>query len=250
MKVLASDFDGTLFFKDETPTIRKKDIEAIKKFQAAGNKFGICTGRHLRGILDVTKNKIDFDFYILNSGCIILDHDCNPIYERWIDYSDAIQVFEKYPDESITVVGKNQYIYAYKMNSLWKSNMLKEIESFDQIDDQQIIGFSLHVDSEQKARKITHDINIMDLPIIAYQNRSDVDCIYRECSKGTGIDKIKEYYVVEDQEMCCIGDNYNDIPMLEASPNSFTFNNSPEELRKIVPYTVDSLCECIDQIME
>ena len=101
MKVLASDFDGTLFFKDETPTIREKDIEAIKKFQAAGNKFGICTGRHLRGILDVTKNKIDFDFYILNSGCIILDHDCNPIYERWIDYSDAIQVFEKYPEESI-----------------------------------------------------------------------------------------------------------------------------------------------------
>ena len=39
-KILFSDFDGTLFFKEG---FHQEDIEAIKTFQSKGNKFALCT---------------------------------------------------------------------------------------------------------------------------------------------------------------------------------------------------------------
>lgn len=51
MKILASDFDNTLFFRDFRNDgegyIKKTDIEKIEDFQGKGNFFGLCTGRAL-----------------------------------------------------------------------------------------------------------------------------------------------------------------------------------------------------------
>ena len=41
MKLLASDLDGTLFFKHLEKGYKESDIEAIKKFQKEGNLFVI-----------------------------------------------------------------------------------------------------------------------------------------------------------------------------------------------------------------
>ena len=74
MKVLASDFDGTILFKY---FFKIKDIFAIKKFQKNGHLIGLCTGRPLNGVLKYTKNIILFDFYILSTGSVILDKEFN-----------------------------------------------------------------------------------------------------------------------------------------------------------------------------
>ena len=66
MKILASDFDNTLFFRDG---VHKQDVEAIRTFQKQGHLFGLCTGRQLEGIKypfggnrDYPLTDIDFDF--------------------------------------------------------------------------------------------------------------------------------------------------------------------------------------------
>ena len=48
MKVLASDFDLTLYVNDLE--IVKKNVEAIRRFMKQGNLFGIVTGRNYSGI--------------------------------------------------------------------------------------------------------------------------------------------------------------------------------------------------------
>lgn len=48
MKILASDFDNTLYFHN---SMKENDLKAIKKFQEKGNLFGICTGREINGII-------------------------------------------------------------------------------------------------------------------------------------------------------------------------------------------------------
>ena len=42
MKIIASDYDGTINYQGR---ISNEDKEAIRKFRQAGNKFGIVTGR-------------------------------------------------------------------------------------------------------------------------------------------------------------------------------------------------------------
>ena len=75
MKILASDFDNTLFFSDG---VHKEDVEAIRTFQKQGNLFGLCTGRQLEGIKypfggnrEHPLTDIDFDFYITLSLSLI-----------------------------------------------------------------------------------------------------------------------------------------------------------------------------------
>ena len=94
MKALASDFDRTLFFYDESGSYyRLEDVQAIKHFQSLGNLFGVCTGRSYKGIEDFNPHQIDYDFYILCSGAKILDKEGNLIYQKFID--KKIDIFKK-----------------------------------------------------------------------------------------------------------------------------------------------------------
>ena len=61
MKVLASDYDGTLLFNEK---FKEGDLKKIKEFQKAGNLFGLCSGRPFKGIYEFCKPYIDFDFYM------------------------------------------------------------------------------------------------------------------------------------------------------------------------------------------
>ena len=69
MKVLASDYDGTLLFNEK---FKEGDLKKIKEFQKAGNLFGLCSGRPFKGIYEFCKPYIDFDFYILCTGALVL----------------------------------------------------------------------------------------------------------------------------------------------------------------------------------
>ena len=84
MKALACDFDGTLFFSDNSPEISFTDIDAIKSFQSKGNLFGFCTGRTIEGILEHTDGLLQADFYITNSGACILNKDFDVLFEKII----------------------------------------------------------------------------------------------------------------------------------------------------------------------
>ena len=53
MKVLASDYDGTLLFNEK---FKEGDLKKIKEFQKAGNLFGLCSGRPFKGIYEFCKH--------------------------------------------------------------------------------------------------------------------------------------------------------------------------------------------------
>ena len=48
MKVLASDYDGTLLFNEQ---FKEGDLKKIKEFQKAGNLFGLCSGRDRKSVV-------------------------------------------------------------------------------------------------------------------------------------------------------------------------------------------------------
>ena len=99
MKILASDFDNTLFFRDFRNDgegyIKKTDIEKIEDFQAKGNLFGLCTGRALFDVFFDAKDIISFDFYILASGAVILDKDYKTLHKAVIPFSTIKDIYKQ-----------------------------------------------------------------------------------------------------------------------------------------------------------
>ena len=103
MLVLASDFDGTW---KQNGIVSDEDIQAILQFQAAGNQFGIITGRSvgmIRGELE--EFKVPFDFLICNNGAVIADQNYCMVQRIDPDFEDAKENTPTYIEEVMTALG-------------------------------------------------------------------------------------------------------------------------------------------------
>ena len=78
-KIIATDYDGTLTIDGIPPRV----IEAIEKFRAEGNLFGVVTGRDKIGSYKAfAKDKrFGFDFILALNGAMAMDADGNVLYE-------------------------------------------------------------------------------------------------------------------------------------------------------------------------
>ena len=93
MKVLASDYDGTLLFNEK---FKEGDLKKIKEFQKVGNLFGLCSGRPFKGIYEFCKPYIDFDFYILCTGALVLNKEREVIYKSTISKHLLHKFYDRY----------------------------------------------------------------------------------------------------------------------------------------------------------
>ena len=96
MKLLVSDYDGTIKPYDKNPNfieklIFKENIKSINDFMK-NNKFVIATGRNTKSISDETeKYEIKYDYLISYNGRVIVDNNNNvinvpgcPIHPIWL----------------------------------------------------------------------------------------------------------------------------------------------------------------------
>lgn len=243
MKVLASDFDGTLIFNDK---FRKKDLEKIKEFQKAGNLVGLCSGRPFKGVYEFCKKYVDLDFYILCTGALVLDKDGNELFKSTITKQSLENYFNRYQDKYEIYIQANKQIYTYDKKDM-DSMVRTVITSLNEVEGD-IYGISMNAISDENARKVCLDIEENFPELATHQNKEYIDVTAKGCSKGLGINKLKEILNIE--EIAGIGDSYNDIPMLETVDTSFTFPTSPDSLTSIVDYVVDSVAQAIDILNE
>jgi len=90
VKLLISDYDGTIKTFDNNPNlfekyIFNKNIKEINNF-IKKNKFVIATGRNTESIYEETKKyKILYDYLISYNGRVIVDKYCNVLNAQYID---------------------------------------------------------------------------------------------------------------------------------------------------------------------
>lgn len=248
LKILASDYDGTLFFHDENPPYRINDLEKIAEFQKQGNLFGMCTGRPLNGILPFIPGNLQLDFYILNSGAVVLNKDKEEIFKKAIPFETLKEMMARFPDFAYFIMTEDKmYVREFKEDMTANDN-LRLFKTADDLANHEILGISFHIDDENEIPDILASLAHFET-LSVYQNRNDIDCVASNCSKGSGIKALQKHYGLTDQQVACIGDSFNDLPMLESVENSFTFHASPEAVKAKAKYLVNSLAQCLTFLM-
>lgn len=242
MKALASDFDGTLFFLEEGG-FREDDLKAIKKFQKEGHLFGICTGRPLEGTTALTKDIIDFDYYIVSSGAMILDKNYRVLYKNCMSRDIMTDIYNHYKDEVNVFIQANHSVYAFDVTEMDLPQI--HISSLDEIEGDNIFGVSINAINEENAHRICQEIKRL-FDVDAFQNKEFIDVVPKNCSKGLAIQKAKE--LLNINIIAGIGDNYNDLPMLEMADYSFTFHESPNLVKEKANSIVSSVKEAIQEL--
>ena len=246
-KVFASDFDGTLYFYKADVKLPPENVEMIRRYQNAGHIFGLCTGRQVGGLTPFITGFVAPDFFITSSGANIVDHDYRPIRKLGVDRAaaDAI-VRELLPrgyrltldvEGDICVFAKMDYPGKYYI-----------ITGVDDAPRGLIHQVSVHTESLEDAAAVSASINERYGEFVeAFQNVIEVDVAPRGCSKGKGVEFLREYMRKQYGEIRLygIGDSINDLPLLEASDVSYTFHYAPEQVQRKATKVVDNICDAL-----
>ncbi|WP_308655126.1 HAD-IIB family hydrolase [uncultured Anaerococcus sp.] len=228
MKLIASDFDGTIFIDEK---IKTEDIKAIRDFQDKGNLFGIVTGRTYHSLFVLIEGKIDPDFVIANNGSHIFvknGKDMTEILKYSLDKDKIREVIDFYGRKYPTRIFTDEDRAVDKMADLREG--------------EEILSLAIYSD------------HILENPFQEdfsfHKSIGVTDVINSAVSKQTGIEFIKDFYGF-DKEIIAIGDDFNDIKFLEQTSLSFSLNYVEEkEVLDAVNFTVEGIRELIENIDE
>ena len=220
MKILGSDYDGTL----NRNGIDEKTRAAIAAFRASGNKFGIVTGRgHPSILFELERNDFyEYDFLVCNTGSAVYSEDklisssyadgavLPDLYEFikemggrhmaiGLDEQHHFVIFGRQSDKKEGREDNEVYITPENLSTFGKFNQVDT--SFDAQDEY----------AAEFARQVNERFNGK---LSASSNGFCVDIVASGVSKESGIYKyIAEVGGVKEKTLT-LGDNFNDISML------------------------------------
>ena len=194
MKILASDFDNTIYFPEDE-TLTNKNVSAIKKFITHGNIFCIITGRNytdLKALLD--KYNIPYSYLVCEDGAKIFNN---------MDYC----IDTTYLDEDI-INNTKEILEDIKCNCYLddgynKTEYLKDVVKI-------VVKCKDKEEKERIVKIIKEKVNVH-----IYASRYHVNIINKIVNKNYALNKLMK---LEDlkSKVYVIGDNDNDYEMLKS----------------------------------
>ena len=253
-KVFASDFDGTLYFYKAAPErkLPPENVAKVKEYQAAGHLFGLCTGRQVGGLTPFITGFIEPDFYITSSGANIVDRNFQPILKRGVDPEIAQALIDELNPRGfrLTLDVEGDICVFSKMDYPGKYYVISGVNDAPKGLIHQV---SVHTESLEDAAFYAKQINErFGDKVQAFQNVIEIDIAPKGCSKGKGVEFLKEYMKEQwgDVILYGIGDSINDLPLIEASDVSYTFPYAPKEVQEKATKVVETIVDALEDSME
>lgn len=271
IKLFAMDLDGTSL--DNNSILRKETIDALKKLDKNGIKFVFTSGRAMpsvRYLMSLTG--IDNPF-VTNNGALAMINKEKSIYTKGIEdkkIKDLINFSENNelsyqfydvdtyysnrirPERFNHLKKDSQYGMNYQVNFSFSTNPLKELNNRKNT----ALKFQIFPDIEKKEEKIMVLEKVKELDLYATSsNEKVIEIMEKNVNKFNGISEIGSFLGINKNEIAAIGDQDNDIPMLENSILSFAMGNSIEKVKEVCDYTVSTnenfgLVEAINIVLE
>ena len=247
MKILGSDYDGTL----TAGGIGEEKLRMIQDWRRAGHKFGIVSGRG-SGFLKELKQtlpSLELDFFAACNGGYITDGEgalwyraeCKDVSVRdfcadllvWgcpyahvmgDRYACAVTDREKRPrgaseDKSFPPDGLPYFDYITQV-----SVRLPSVEEASAV-----------------AERVRADYGTRLTPLL---NGKSVDIVPCGVNKAEGLFRVMEHYGAAHGDVIAVGDNVNDADMIRAF-RSYAMANGVEEIKALADETVADVTDLI-----
>lgn len=242
IKMLIFDVDGTLYDLDDH-CVYPSTIEAIKQAKQAGYLFTIASGRCHYAINQALLN-LQPDYILGISGAVLANNKqevikCVNLNPSTIN--DLIIFAKKHEAGLVLKCLDKMYFYFHEEKIDWlegqkqsdlPSYIFHSHPSADIHLHQPVQGGCIHlapalIEEFMKAHN--------DIDFIQYSD-DGFDFVAKDCNKGVGVEMLADYLHLSLDEICCIGDNLNDIPMFNKAGFSIAMGNGVDELKKIADY--------------
>ena len=231
MKLIASDFDGTVY---KGGRISERDIVAIERWQAEGNAFGIVTGRGRDILARARELGVTLDYAVALNGAQIIDRDGTILHEEVFDLSWEERYFNfvnQFPqkEEGVAIYAKRDPDGPDSKDNIYG-----------------IAQLSLVMNSPEEATRMTDLLNEkFGDELISFANWSCINTVRRGVSKATGIAAYARLIGAAFEDIYAVGDAHNDLPMLDAY-DGYVVNSATEEMKARIRNHVEDMEELAD----
>lgn len=241
--LIVSDFDGTLLRSDDSIAQETKD--AIYKYIQWGGRFCLCTGRMLGSIVPKAKSLGLSGLVSCFQGSVIADIQTGKLLlDGGMSAHGAAEVC-RFCEEM------GQHTHVYSLDAFYANQRNQALEDYQRItgvqgvvvDDQPLWKFVLQ--KGEKIRKILLLVHPKERQKIyqallekfgndyqvTYSAAYLVEVSPKEYSKGTAVQFMADYYGIDIQNVIAVGDNLNDLPMIESAGVGVAVKNADDTLK-------------------
>lgn len=246
MKIIASDYDGTLNHGGIDDTKRN----AIKRWRKAGNLFGLVSGRYAPDLIELCrKNDFECDFLLGSNGAVILTPEGRILEEDRCDGNLAMPLLE----------------FIMNIGCEWASVHTNFRCIIDERDDERLEGeftlktlpvipyfnqISTILPDDKEAARVTEAIrNKFGEHLNPLQNGRCIDVVSADMNKAKGLCNLLKIFGAEHNDMITVGDNINDTHMI-AEFRSYAMENAVQSIKDIADYITPGVTELIEREMQ
>ena len=195
MKLLVTDYDGTMYYEKQDLKTLRENIEALKQFKKQ-NMVVIATGRPYISIKkEIDTYDIPYNYIISSNGACLFNQNDSPIFTQTIK-QEIIQ-------KTIAYLQKLPYIFKIKLIDIY-GNETNNLENVIQI------YVEIKISSIFELKRIKQELEFLN------NNQFFNMCyFFNQTDKIDGIKRIQELHSIESKDIYTIGNDTNDLLMLK-----------------------------------
>ncbi|MCF1684729.1 Cof-type HAD-IIB family hydrolase [Tetragenococcus halophilus] len=271
IKLIASDMDGTLL--DANMQIPEKNVAAIKYAQTQGVEFMVATGRNrFEALPSLEEAGIECAMITLN-GAQVFDKAGNSMFMEPIDVETADKVLDLLEKEDIYCeISTNKGTFSQSKERRIENFATIVAEAMPHLTRKMAIAMStarlefLPIHFVDSIREVMHQEDIIVLKIICFHRdgaaflgpaarivdesfenlfvtssgQNNLEINHRLAQKGIAVAHIAKERGISLDEVMTIGDNLNDVSMIQTAGVSFAMGNGLPEVKEYAKYTTDT----------
>lgn len=219
MKILASDYDGTISINE---TVSNCALEAIHEWRSRGHLFGLATGRDIRMTMKaINENQIPYDFLVCNNGCVGYDRTGRELFSDYIPMDYIYELIDS------PWIARSRYIVLADQHGRYVyDNNFSPDGYHDQFYTDVLTDGDLHA-GRQFYQMDTRYVSPEEMAFISERLQEDfggrlfinpnidtIDLTPLGVNKKTGLIKLCRHLELPENNIITIGDGQNDFDMI------------------------------------
>lgn len=246
IKLIATDIDGTILIPEKQFTKGVKDC--IKKLQEVGIKIVLVTGR-MNAAAELVAKELNLKTPVISYQGGLVKENGKTLYERYLTEDESERIIEWAKSENI-------HINLYNNDILYSEYDNYEIQRYST---RQSVDYIVKPFSEIKKDKVNKILAIdyhnadriskyeKELPkifpelYIVKSTPNFLEFSNPEASKYCAVNFLQNYWGITKEETLTIGDQNNDIALLEAGGLKIAMGNATDSLKEIADHITDTV---------
>lgn len=246
IKLVATDIDGTILIPEGQFTKRVK--ECIEQLQSAGIKVVLVTGR-MNAAARLIAKELGLSTPVISYQGGLVNDNGNILYERYLSENDAQQIIDWAKNEDIHInLYNNDILYSEKedyeiiryCNNQHTNFCISEFSAIQKDRVNKILA--IDYDNPEKINRLEKNLpKIFPHLYIVKSTPYFLEFSNPEASKYCAVKFLQKYWNLKDDEILTIGDQNNDIALLQSGGIKIAMGNATDELKAIADYITDSV---------